>query len=96
MALTTSSLSGKFSGNLTSDDIIAKLRAASSSQIKELLAGKIKTYKAVKDRTGRSLIVDSTGHIAEVASLLDGQPKPKVVAGQRTGRRGYLHIDDAK
>jgi hypothetical protein len=29
--------------------------------------GKIKTYKAVKESTARSLIVDSTGHIAEVA-----------------------------
>jgi hypothetical protein len=29
--------------------------------------GKIKTYKAVREGTARSLIVDSTGHIAEVA-----------------------------
>ncbi|UPK15873.1 hypothetical protein IVA93_37920 (plasmid) [Bradyrhizobium sp. 155] len=35
-----------------SDDIIAKLRASRYSQIQELPAGKIKTYKAVKEGTG--------------------------------------------
>ena len=53
---------------LTSEEIIAKLRAAGYSQIQELPAGKIKTYKALKEGTARSLLVDSTGHIAEVAS----------------------------
>lgn len=43
---------------LTSEEITAKLRAAGYS---------IKTYKVVKEGTVRSLIVDSTGHIAEVA-----------------------------
>jgi hypothetical protein len=45
----------------------AKLRAAGYSQIQEVPAGKIKTYKAVREGTARSLIVDGTGHIAEVA-----------------------------
>ncbi|MCK1304103.1 hypothetical protein IVB33_30105 [Bradyrhizobium sp. 24] len=53
--------------SLTSEEIIAKLRAAGYSQIQELPAGKIKTYKAVKEGTTRSVIIDSTGHIAEVA-----------------------------
>jgi hypothetical protein len=53
--------------SLTSEEIIAKLRAAGYSQIQEVPAGKIKTYKAVREGTARSLIVDSTGHIAEVA-----------------------------
>jgi hypothetical protein len=52
---------------LRSEEVIAKLRAAGYSHIQELPAGKIKTYKAVKEGTARSLIVDSTGHIAEVA-----------------------------
>ena len=52
---------------LTSEEIIAKLRAAGYSQIQEVPAGKIKTYKAVREGTACSLIVDSTGHIAEVA-----------------------------
>jgi hypothetical protein len=53
--------------SLTSEEIIAKLRAAGYSQIQELPAGKIKTYKAIKGGTARSVIIDSTGHIAEVA-----------------------------
>ena len=53
--------------SLTSEEIIAKLRAAGYSQIQEVPAGKIKTYKAVREGTARSLIVDGTGHIAEVA-----------------------------
>jgi hypothetical protein len=53
--------------SLTSEEIIAKLRAAGYSQIQEVPVGKIKTYKAVREGTARSLIVDSTGHIAEVA-----------------------------
>ncbi|UFW42345.1 hypothetical protein [Bradyrhizobium sp. WSM471] len=52
---------------LTSEEIVAKLRAAGYSQIQELPAGKIKTYKAVKEGTARSRIVDSTGDVAEVA-----------------------------
>jgi hypothetical protein len=52
---------------LTSEEIVAKLRAAGYSQIQVVPAGKIETYKAVKEGTARSLIVDSTGHIAEVA-----------------------------
>jgi hypothetical protein len=53
--------------SLTSEEIIAKLRAAGYSQIQELPAGKIKTYKAIKGGTVGSVIIDSTGHIAEVA-----------------------------
>jgi hypothetical protein len=45
---------------LTSEEIIAKLRAAGYSQIQKLPAGKIKTYEAVKEATARSPIVDST------------------------------------
>jgi hypothetical protein len=51
---------------LTSEEIIAKLRAAGYSRIHELPAGKIKTYEAIKEGTARSVII-STGHIAEVA-----------------------------
>jgi hypothetical protein len=47
------------------EEIIAKLRAAGYLEIQELPAGKIKTYKAVKEGTPRSVI--STGYIAEVA-----------------------------
>ncbi|MGY4429581.1 hypothetical protein ACVWWO_002058 [Bradyrhizobium sp. F1.13.1] len=39
--------------SLTSEEIIAKLRAAGYSHIQELPAGKIKTYKAVKEGTAR-------------------------------------------
>jgi hypothetical protein len=46
---------------LTSEEIIAKHRAAGYSQIQEIPAGKIKTYN---ESTARSLIVDSTGQLA--------------------------------
>lgn len=48
---------------LTSEEIVAKLRAAGYSQIQEVLAGKLTTYKVVKEGTARSLIVDSTGQL---------------------------------
>jgi hypothetical protein len=38
---------------LTSEEIVAKLRAAGYSQIQEVPAGKIKTYTAVKEGTAR-------------------------------------------
>jgi hypothetical protein len=52
---------------LTAEEIVAKLQAAGYSQIRETPAGKIKSYRAVKGGTERSLIVDSTGRIMEVA-----------------------------
>jgi hypothetical protein len=52
---------------LTSEEIVAKLQAAGYSQIQERPGGKIRSYRAVRDGKERSLIVDSTGHIAEVA-----------------------------
>ena len=51
---------------LTQGEIEAKLRAAGYSQIQEAPSGKIKTYRAIKEGTERSLIVDSTGHIKEL------------------------------
>ncbi|MBR0872934.1 hypothetical protein JQ633_21415 [Bradyrhizobium tropiciagri] len=51
---------------LTLDEIRAKLTAAGYSQIREVPSGKIKTFKATKDGTERSVIVDSTGHYREV------------------------------
>ncbi|MGY2937641.1 MULTISPECIES: hypothetical protein [unclassified Bradyrhizobium] len=36
-------------------------------QIQEVPAGKIKTYKAVKEGPARSVVIDRTGHIADVA-----------------------------
>jgi hypothetical protein len=35
-------------------------------QIQEVPAGKIKTYKAVKEGPARSVVIDRTGHIADV------------------------------
>ncbi|KGT73765.1 hypothetical protein MA20_41915 [Bradyrhizobium japonicum] len=51
---------------LTQGEIEAKLRAAGCSQIQEVPSGKIETYRAIKESTERSLIVDSTGHIKEL------------------------------
>lgn len=51
---------------LTSDEIKARLKAAGYSQIREMPAGKIKTFKAVKDGRERSIVVDSNGHISEL------------------------------
>ena len=51
---------------LTSDEIKAKLEAAGYSQVREMPAGKIKTFKAVKDGRERSIIVDSNGHFSEL------------------------------
>ncbi|MCK1276853.1 hypothetical protein IVB46_16650 [Bradyrhizobium sp. 61] len=51
---------------LTLGEIEAKLRAAGYSQIQEVPSGKIKTDRAIKEGTERSLIVDSTGHIKEL------------------------------
>ena len=51
---------------LTENEIVAKLESAGYSQIRALPAGKIKSFKAVKDGRDVSVIVDSTGHIKEV------------------------------
>jgi hypothetical protein len=51
---------------LTENEIVAKLESAGYSQIRVLPAGKIKSFKAVKDGRDVSVIVDSTGHIIEV------------------------------
>jgi hypothetical protein len=51
---------------LTSDEIKAKLEAAGYTQIREIQAGKINTFRAIKDGQERSLIVDSNGHIKEL------------------------------
>jgi hypothetical protein len=51
---------------LTENEIVAKLESAGYSQIRALPAGKIKSFKAVKDGRDVSVIVDSTGHIREV------------------------------
>jgi hypothetical protein len=51
---------------LTQQEILAKLEAAGYSQIRENGAGKIKTFKAVKNGKEVSIVVDSTGHIKEL------------------------------
>jgi hypothetical protein len=51
---------------LTQQEIVAKLEAAGYSQIRENGAGKIRTFRAVKNGKEVSLIVDSTGHIKEL------------------------------
>jgi len=51
---------------MTDAEIEAKIKAAGYSQIREMPAGKIRTFKAVKDGQERSIIVYSTGHIKEL------------------------------
>ncbi len=51
---------------LTQDEIVAKLEQAGYSQIRQVPAGKIKSFKAVKDGKEVSIIVDSSGHIKEL------------------------------
>jgi len=51
---------------LTSDEIKAKLQTAGYTHIREIQAGKIKTFKAVKDGQERSIIVDTSGHIKKL------------------------------
>jgi hypothetical protein len=51
---------------LTSKEAIVKLEAAGYSQIREMGAGKILTYKAVRAGKEVSLIVDSFGKIKEL------------------------------
>jgi hypothetical protein len=51
---------------LTEEELRAKLEAAGYSQIRENGSGKIKTFKAVKNRKEVSVIVDSRGQIMEL------------------------------
>jgi hypothetical protein len=51
---------------LTQEEVLAKLKAAGYSQIRENGAGKIKTFKAIKNGKEVSLIVDSRGQIMEL------------------------------
>jgi hypothetical protein len=51
---------------LTENEIVAKLESAGYSHIRALPAGKIRSFRAVKDGKDVSVIVDSTGHIIEV------------------------------
>jgi hypothetical protein len=51
---------------LTSQEVIAKLEAAGYSQIREMSAGKIMTYKAVRAGKEVSLVVDSFGKVKEL------------------------------
>jgi len=51
---------------LTQDEIVAKLEQAGYSQIRHVPAGKIKSFKAVKDGKEVSIIADSGGHIKEL------------------------------
>jgi hypothetical protein len=50
---------------LTSQEAVAKLEAAGYSQIREMTAGKIMTYKAVRGGKEVSLVIDSFGKIKE-------------------------------
>jgi hypothetical protein len=51
---------------LTGEEIVAKLESAGYSQIRQVPAGKIKSFKAVRNGKEVSIIVDSSGHIKEL------------------------------
>jgi hypothetical protein len=51
---------------LTQDEIVTRLESAGYSQIRPVPAGKIKSFKAVKNGKDVSIIVDSGGHIKEL------------------------------
>jgi len=51
---------------LTSEEAIAKIEAAGYSQIREMTAGKIMTYKAVRAGKEVSLVIDSFDKIKEL------------------------------
>jgi hypothetical protein len=51
---------------LTSEEAIAKIEAAGYSHIREMTAGKIMTYKAVRAGKEVSLVIDSFGKINEL------------------------------
>jgi hypothetical protein len=50
---------------LTSQEAVAKLEAAGYSQIREMTAGKIMTYKAVRGGKEVSIVIDSFGKVKE-------------------------------
>lgn len=50
---------------LTSQEVVAKLEAAGYSHIREMTAGKIMTYKAVRGGKEVSLVIDSFGKVKE-------------------------------
>jgi hypothetical protein len=50
---------------LTSQEAVAKLEAAGYSQIREMTAGKIMTYKAVRGGKEVSVVIDSFGKVKE-------------------------------
>jgi hypothetical protein len=50
---------------LTSQEVVAKLEAAGYSQIREMTAGKIMTYKAVRGGKEVFLVIDSFGKVKE-------------------------------
>jgi hypothetical protein len=51
---------------LTGEEIVAKLESAGYSQIRQVPAGKIKSFKAVRNGKEVSIIVDGSGHIKEL------------------------------
>jgi hypothetical protein len=51
---------------LTQEELLTRLEAAGYSQIRENGAGKIKTFKAVKNGKEVRVIVDSLGQIKEL------------------------------
>jgi hypothetical protein len=51
---------------LTLEELLTKLEAAGYSQIRENEAGKIKTFRAVKDGKEVRVVMDSRGQIKEL------------------------------
>jgi hypothetical protein len=51
---------------LTSEEAVAKIEAAGYSHIREMTAGKIMTYKAVRAGKEVSLVIDSFGKVKEL------------------------------
>jgi len=51
---------------LTTEELVAKLKSAGYSQIREIRSGKITTYRAVKSGKEVSLVVDSFGKFTEL------------------------------
>ena len=51
---------------LTTDELIARLKAAGYTQIREIKSGKITTYRAVISGKEVSLLVDSFGKFIEL------------------------------
>ena len=51
---------------LTQEEALTKLEAAGYSQVRENGAGKIKTFRAVKDGKEVRVILDSSGQIKEL------------------------------